>query len=95
MLLTVFSGANIASTRSVPDAFTKNHAELLDRNPDGLVFALKLKDNKTQFHMGEIIRLELSFSSTRPDTYVMNTASYDRGGRLGIDRFVLDPTAEV
>ncbi len=72
------------------DAFTEHHQELLTRNPEALMFTARLKDGKTQFHPGEIIRLELSFLSSQPDTYVMNNASYDRSGRLGIDDFVLD-----
>jgi len=56
---------------------------------------LRLADGKQQFRIGEIVRLELSFSSTLPDTYALNNASYDAAGRLEIDRFVLDHTDGV
>jgi hypothetical protein len=90
VVLMAMARAKAQSPNSAPEAFTKRHEELRAQNPEALTLTLKLKDNKVQFHMGEIIRLELGFSSTLPDTYVIDTASYDRSGRLDIDDFVLD-----
>src|SRR6266567_974008 len=75
---------------TTPDEFARNHLQLIAKNPDGLTFTLKLKGPGTQFHVGEIIRLELNFASSLPETYVYYNATYDRSGRLQIDRFILD-----
>ena len=53
-------------------------------------FALTLKGGQTQFREGEIIPLALSFS-TASSRYWLNTASYDRSGRLGIDTYCVEP----
>ncbi len=75
---------------TAPDEFARNHLQLIAKNPDGLTFTLKLKDPGIRFHVGEIIRLELTFASSLPETYVYDNASYDRSGRLQIDSFILD-----
>ncbi|MCI0349273.1 MAG: hypothetical protein L0Z53_07605 [Acidobacteriales bacterium] len=61
----------------------------------GVTFELRLKDGKTQFRQGERITIELVFSSTLPDTYRLNTANYDRSGRLHLDEFLLYPREGV
>ncbi len=80
--------------RSVPanqdDSFLLENTRLRLENPPGLNFQLRTKENQRQFYPGELIRLELSFSSTRAKTYILNAAAYDRSGRLAIDHFVLD-----
>src|SRR5438552_3733004 len=76
---------DLVSTRA-----TELAEELAAENPKGLTFSVKLKDGKTQFHVGEKIRLELSFASSLPETYVFDNAGYDRSGRLDIDKFVVD-----
>lgn len=60
-------------------------------DPEDIQFVLRLKDGKTQFRQGEIINLELSFTSTKPNTYSANTANYDRSGRLEMDKFHVSP----
>ena len=77
------------------DAFAAGHEKLVAKNPEGLSLTLKLIDGKTKFHIGETICLELDFASSRPETYVFDNATYDRGGRLEIDSFVLDRTDGV
>ena len=84
-----------AQSKTESDGFAKEHQRVLGGNPDDLSFVVKLKDGKYQFHVGEKIRLELSFSSTSPDAYVFDNANYDRSGRLEIDRFVIDQTDAV
>ncbi len=76
---------------SFDDAFAQGKA----RNPDGLIFTVSLGD-KTQFHMGELIPIELRFSSTRPKAYKTEMRNYDRSGRLnGMDDFVVSPSEGV
>jgi hypothetical protein len=43
------------------------------------------------FRIGEVIPLELCFSASVADTFVLNTRSYDRSGRLHIDTFEIEP----
>lgn len=66
-------------------------ASALSRNPEGLSFTIRFKDNKTQFRQGEIIRIEMAFASSLPRTYILNAASYDRSGRLEIDDYHVAP----
>ena len=46
---------------------------------------------RTQFHVGEVIPLELAFSASVPDTYDLDTRNYDRSGRLNIEQFHVTP----
>ena len=70
----------VAQTRADVDLFAKHQQELAAENPEGLTFSVKLKDGKTQFHVGEKIRLELSFASS------LVAASDSRGGNAGTIR---------
>ncbi|HZS08699.1 MAG TPA: HEAT repeat domain-containing protein [Blastocatellia bacterium] len=72
-------------------AFESQHREASSKNPEGVSFTLRLRDGKKQFRQGEVIRLELGFASSMPRTYRMSTASYDRSGRLEMDKFHLEP----
>src|SRR5215831_2088505 len=79
-----------AQTAIAEDAFAKQQRELSAKNPDHFTFKLKLRDDKTQFHRGEKIHLELSFASSSPNSYFIDNAGYDRSGRLSMDTFVID-----
>lgn len=60
--------------------------------PDnGASLTVRFAGGKSQFHVGEIIPVELAFSSSLPDTYDMNTRSYDRSGRLNEEQFHVSP----
>ena len=72
------------------DTFIARHREATRKNPEGVSFTLRLEEDKVQFKPGEIIRVEFSFTSDLPDTYVLDGATYDRGGRLGLDQYFLD-----
>ena len=48
-----------------------------------------------QFRPGAIITIELEFNSTVPKRFVVDGATYDRGGRLTIDEFTIEPNAAV
>ncbi len=43
------------------------------------------------FRTGEVIPLELSFTSKAPRRYQINMAQYDRSGRMNYEQFVVDP----
>jgi len=68
---------------------------VLTAQPAPVTFTLRLAGARTQFHPGEIIPIALEFSSSVPDRYVLDTATYDRSGRLTIDEFRVDPIDRV
>ena len=57
----------------------------------GASLAIRFADGTSRFHVGEIIPIELSFRASIPETYDMNTANYDRSGRLNIEQFHVEP----
>ena len=52
---------------------------------------LNLSTSSTGFRCGEVIPLELTFTSTAPNRYQINMAQYDRSGRMNYEQFQLDP----
>ena len=73
------------------DPYLRHYNERRAKNPEGLLFTVRLKENRKQFHHGEVIALELSFASAKPETFTLDAATYDRSGRLHSDGFALDP----
>jgi hypothetical protein len=72
-----------------------NHHTQESQNPPDLTFTLRLGTNRTAFHQGEVIPIEILISSATINKYVFSNRSYDRSGRLGIDGFVLDKPNQV
>jgi hypothetical protein len=79
-----------ASAQTGADDFLSAQQKELEKNPAGVVFKISLTDNRTQFQQGEIIRVELAFSSKSDKKYQLDGATYDRGGRLLIDAYHVD-----
>lgn len=52
---------------------------------------LRTASDRRQFRPGEVIPFELEFSSGVAGRYVVDGATYDRSGRLGIDEFRIEP----
>src|SRR2546429_9602679 len=52
---------------------------------------VQIENGKTQFQMGEIIPLKLSFTSSTPKKYQINLATYDRSGRMNYEKFMVEP----
>src|SRR5690349_9072139 len=78
------------------DAFVRENNTKRAQNLDGVSFTIRFKDNQRQFRQGELMTLELSFASTKPHSFVVDAATYDRSGRLESDQFVVDqPDAVV
>ena len=64
--------------------------------PDSPIrLTLRLTDGRLQFRPGEIIPIELEFSSATPKRFTVDGATYDRSGRLTIDEFVIDRIDDV
>ncbi len=89
-LLLLFASIQAQSKNPAEDSFTQKHNKLFGHNPKGVNLAIRLTDGKNKFYQGETIRLELAFSSTVKNAYSIDSATYDRSGRLEIDDFVLD-----
>lgn len=83
--------ASISENQEKQDPYIRQYNERRAKNPEGLLFTVRLKDNRKQFHLGEIIPVELSFASSKPETFTLDAATYDRSGRLHSDGFALDP----
>jgi hypothetical protein len=56
---------------------------------------LRLTDGRHQFRPGEIIPIELEFSSAMAKRFSVDGAMYDRSGRLTIDEFAIVPIDDV
>jgi hypothetical protein len=56
-----------------------------------IVLQVSIATNQREFHIGEVIPLELAFSSNVKDRYQVNMAQYDRSGRMNYERFDVSP----
>src|ERR1700733_6362613 len=56
-------------------------------------FSLSLKNDRAVFQEGEIIPLALSFTSTTKNRFWADVRTYDRSGRLDIERYCVEPDA--
>lgn len=88
LVLTWTAAPAVAQKR---DAFAASQKQAAAKNPQGISFVVRFKGGQTRFRQGEVIRLELAFASSLPGTYHLDSANYDRSGRLEIDTFHLDP----
>ena len=64
---------------------------LLAQNESSVSLTIRFADGTSQFHVGEIIPVELSFKASIPDMYDMEMRNYDRSGRLDIEGFHVTP----
>src|SRR5215469_16933608 len=71
-------------------AFNSSSAQSPPTPPD-VQPIMRTRTNQLTFHMGEVVHLELAFTSTSRDKYQLDTASYDRSGRLDEDKFIVEP----
>src|ERR1700733_1643819 len=63
---------------------------VLDEKPNDGV-QLILSSNQTKFYLGEVVHLDLAFTSATPKRYQINLARYDRSGRMNYEEFVVEP----
>ena len=52
---------------------------------------LSISARSAKFYTGEVIPLDLAFSSTTPKRYQINNARYDRSGRMHYEEFIVEP----
>src|SRR5258706_734091 len=62
---------------------------------DSVHLTLRLGGGESQFRPGETIPIELEFASEVPRRFVVDTATYDRSGRLTIDQYHIEPNELV
>jgi hypothetical protein len=81
-----------AASASAQDAFFERWKELSARQPDGVT--LSVTAPKSEFYFGEVIPLELMFTSTQPGTFLADSRLHDRIGRMNyIEEFVAAPAS--
>jgi len=56
---------------------------------------LHLASGKSTYQIGELIPLELYYSSRIPGRYKLNLARYDRSGRMAYEKFIVEPPDET
>jgi hypothetical protein len=88
--------ANCAQSETAAQArqeseFEVKRREASSKKPPGLSFTIRLAGARREFRQGEVICLEMSFSSSLPKKYEMNGWIRDRSGRLDLDKFHIDP----
>jgi len=76
-------------------SYEETHRQTLAKNPDGVTFTIRIGSNQTRFQQGEIVSIELSFSSNMSNTYSLHDRRYDRSGRMSTERFYADPAEGV
>jgi len=60
--------------------------------PSDPQLTISTSNNRLSFQIGEIIPLDLVFTSPSHNKYQIDMARYDRSGRLSEDKFVVDPS---
>jgi hypothetical protein len=68
---------------------------LTGQSSASVTLTVRIADGRTQFRPGEIIPIELEFNSATPKRFAVDGATYDRSGRLTIDRFSIDRIDEI
>lgn len=82
----------VGARLSAQDAFLDRWKELAARQPERVKFTITAP--KTEFFFGEVIPLELNFTSTQPRTFQADSRLQDRVGRMnGIEEFVAAPAS--
>src|ERR1700676_1344935 len=74
------------------DAFLARWQALHERQPNAVSFLISAV--KSEFYSGELIPIQLSFTSTEPKGFSADTRLQDRVGRLNYtEEFLVDPAA--
>src|SRR5271157_932268 len=62
-------------------------------SPADVRLSARTKGGQTTFRLGEVIPLELSFTSPTEKKYQLDMAGYDRSGRMNEETFAVKPEA--
>jgi len=71
-------------------SYLKKYQERIEKNLKDVDFTIKFKNDQTRFRQGEVISIELRFSTSTENQYDFLNRTYDRSGRLYLDGFVID-----
>ncbi len=80
-----------AQGRGDESPYEQLHEEALATNPADVMIELRVRGGRTRFFQGEILPLELAFSSPVPERYRLDAATYDRSGRMSFESIHLEP----
>jgi hypothetical protein len=84
----------LSAAAPAQDVFLDRWNELAARQPSGAKLSVTVP--RTEFFLGEVIPLHLSFTSEQPGAYAAETRLYDRVGRMNYEeQFVVDPAARA
>ena len=67
--------------------------ETVNGNPSGVSFTIRTADGRAKYRQGEVITIEMLFTSSLPDTYRLDARTYDRSGHLEADTYHVEPEA--
>ena len=94
MLLAAIFLISASGQASAQDAYFARWQALHARQPEAISFLISAP--KSDFYQGELIPLQLTFTSTQPQSFLAETRLQDRIGRLnGMEEFLVDPVAFV
>lgn len=79
-----------AACFSIPLAAQSSLPDTVRHSPD-VRLQVQTESSRTQFRIGEIIPLNLSFTSSAVRKYQLNMAAYDRSGRMSYEKFMVEP----
>ncbi len=85
LCLILYGASHAAHQEAVPPVGTATPVTLTVRIPG----------ERRQFRPGEIIPIQLEFTSPVPKRFVVDRATYDRSGRLTLDDFLIEPNEGV
>ncbi len=77
-----------------PADFDAQHAEAASRNPSDLHLRLSFAGGRTQFHLGEAIKIQYELTSDAPGKYKSGDLWYDLSERSRFESFVSDRPAD-
>jgi hypothetical protein len=60
-------------------------------SPPDVKLTVRVRGDQSVFQIGEVIPLDLSFTSSTPNKYRLEMATYDRTGRFNIQSFAVQP----
>jgi hypothetical protein len=89
------SAAEPPKNEDKADSFLAKHRKAVAANPKGVKFEVRFGGKKRKFHPGEVIPLELVFSSSLPKMYEVLNKTYDRCGRDGSDGYMVDRPDDI
>jgi hypothetical protein len=77
-----------------PADFDAQHAEAVSRNPSDLHLRLSFAGGRTQFHLGELIKVQYELTADTPGKYKSGDLWYDLSDRSRFKSFVSDRPAD-